>query len=95
LADSNRLRSEFAAAGLKNVRVETVTETTEFESGSALWDWILSSNPIVECVLSPLSLTNDETEVVKQALETMVRNRAGGKGAAKLTNPINIGIGTK
>jgi SAM-dependent methyltransferase len=95
LADPGRLRSEFAAAGLKDVRVETVTETTEFESGAALWDWILSSNPIVECLLSPLTLTKDETEVVRQALETMVHDRAGRKGAARLTNPINIGIGTK
>lgn len=95
LADPQRLRSEFAAAGLNNVRVETVTEATEFKSGTALWDWILSSNPIVECVLSPLSLTKDETEVVKRALETMVRDRAGSSGAARLTNPINIGIGTK
>ena len=95
LADPQRLHSEFAAAGLKDVRVETVTEATEFESGDALWEWILSSNPIVECVLSPLTLTNDETEVVKQALETMVRGRAGSNGAATLTNPINIGIGRK
>ena len=95
LADPKRLGSEFAAAGLKNVRVETVAEDTEFESGRALWDWIWSSNPLVECVLSPLSLTKEETEVVKQALETMVRDRAGSRGAARLTNPINIGIGTK
>jgi ubiquinone/menaquinone biosynthesis C-methylase UbiE len=95
LADPKRLRSEFAAAGLKNVRVETVTEATDFESGNALWDWIWSSNPIVECVLSPLNLTKDETEVVKQALETMVRDRASSNGAAKLTNPVHIGIGTK
>ena len=95
LADPTRLRNEFVAAGLKNVRVESVAETTEFERGSALWDWIMSSNPVVECVISPLSLTKDETEVVKQALETMVRARAGSNGAARLTNPINIGIGTK
>jgi ubiquinone/menaquinone biosynthesis C-methylase UbiE len=95
LADPTRLRSELAAAGLKNVRVETLMETTEFQSGSDLWDWTVSSNPIVECVLNPLKLTKDETAVVKQALETMVRDRAGGNGAARLTNSVNIGIGTK
>jgi SAM-dependent methyltransferase len=95
LADPRRLRSEFAAAGLKDIRVETVTEATEFESGDVLWDWILSSNPIVECVLSPLTLTKDETEVVKHALAAMVRDRAGSDSAARLTNPVNIGIGTK
>lgn len=95
LADCERLRSEFAAAGLRDVRVETVVETTEFDSGNALWDWIMSSNPIVDCVLSPLKLTNDETDVVRQALETMIRGRASGNRAATLTNPVNIGTGTK
>jgi SAM-dependent methyltransferase len=95
LADPERLGREFAAAGLKNIRVETIVEATEFESGDALWDWIVSSNPIVECVLSPLNLTKNEVEVVKRALEEMVRDRAGRNGAARLTNPVNIGIGTK
>ncbi len=95
LADPERLRREFTAAGLKNISVETIAEVTEFESGSALWDWIVSSNPIVECVLIPLNLTKNETEVVRQALEEMVRDRAGSRGVARLTNPVNIGIGTK
>ena len=95
LADPNRLQNEFAAAGLKNVRVETVTEATEFENGHALWNWIVSSNPIVECLLTPLNLAKDETDKVKQTLETMVRDRAGSNSTATLTNPINIGIGTK
>jgi ubiquinone/menaquinone biosynthesis C-methylase UbiE len=95
LADPERLRREFSAAGLRNIRVETIVESTEFGSGNALWDWIVSSNPIVDCVLSPLKLTNRETDVIRQALETMVRDRASGNPAATLTNPINIGIGTK
>ena len=95
LADPGRLRSEFAAAGLKDIRVETIMETTEFGDGNALWDWIVSSNPIVECVLSPLKLTRDDTDAVKQALEKAVRDRAAGSHTAKLTNPIHIGIGKK
>jgi pimeloyl-ACP methyl ester carboxylesterase/ubiquinone/menaquinone biosynthesis C-methylase UbiE len=95
LADPERLRREFAGAGLKNIRIETITETTAFQSGNELWDWVVWSNPIVENVLRSLNLTNDETGVVKQALETTVRRRADSGGAAKLTNPINIGIGTK
>jgi SAM-dependent methyltransferase len=95
LADPERLRREFAAAGLTNIRVETILETTEFATGNALWDWIVSSNPIVDRVLSPLKLTNDETSAVIHALEAMVRDRASGDDSAKLTNPINIGIGMK
>jgi SAM-dependent methyltransferase len=95
LADPRRLRSEFAAAGLKDVRVEQIIETTEFESGDALWDWIVWSNPIVETILASLNLMNDERRLIKRSLDKMVRNRAGSNSTAKLTNPVNVGIGTK
>jgi ubiquinone/menaquinone biosynthesis C-methylase UbiE len=95
LADPQRLRSELALAGLRNTRVETITETTEFASGLALWEWIVWSNPIVETIFGMLKLTGDDRTVIRQALEAMVRDRAGPNGVAKLTNPVNIGIGTK
>jgi SAM-dependent methyltransferase len=95
LQDPERLSRELAAAGLKEIQVETITETLEFPTGKALWDWLVWSNPIVETVLGSLSVVNDERAVIQQALERMVRERAGGSGAAKLTNPINIGVGTK
>ena len=95
LQDPERLRKEFTAVRLKDIKVETITETTEFRTGQELWDWLVWSNPIVEMVLGSLHLTNDERVVVRQALEKMVRERAGGSGVAKLTNPINIGVGTK
>lgn len=95
LQDPERLRKEFATAGLKDIKAETITETAEFQTGKELWDWLVWSNPIVEMVLGSLNLMNDERGVVQQALEKMVRERAGGSGAAKLTNPINIGVGTK
>ena len=94
LQDPKKLEQELTAARLKAVHVETITETTAFGSGQELWDWLVFSNPIVETVLGSLSLTHDERGVVQQALDRMVRKRVGGPGAAKLTNPINIGIGT-
>jgi ubiquinone/menaquinone biosynthesis C-methylase UbiE len=95
LADPERLRKELAAAGLKDVKVEIITETTEHKTGKDLWEWLVWSNPIVEMVLGSLSLANDERSVVQQTLEKMVRERAGGSNAAKLTNPVNIGVGIK
>jgi hypothetical protein len=95
LQDPERLRSELAAAGLKDINVETITETTEFRSGKDLWDWIVWSNPIVETVLGSLNLTEGERGATQQALDRLVRERAGSGGTAKLTNLINIGIGTK
>ncbi len=95
LQDPDKLRQEFATAGLTDIKVETITETSQFQTGKELWDWIVWSNPIVEMILGSLSLTNDERGVIQQTLEKMVRERGGGSGAAKLTSPINIGTGTK
>jgi ubiquinone/menaquinone biosynthesis C-methylase UbiE len=95
LQDPEKLRHELATAGLKDVRVETITETLEFQSGTQLWDWLTNSNPIVGSVLAELNLTKEQGAVVRKALENMVRERSGGHGPAVLTNPINIGIGTK
>jgi ubiquinone/menaquinone biosynthesis C-methylase UbiE len=95
LQDPKRLRSELTIAGLKDVKVETTTETMEFRTGKGLWDWLVSSNPIAEMVLGELDLTSDERGAIRDALERMVRERAAGNGPAVLTSPINIGIGTK
>jgi ubiquinone/menaquinone biosynthesis C-methylase UbiE len=95
LQDPERLRMVLATAGLKDITIETITETTEFRTGKELWDWLVWSNPIVEMVLGSLNLTNDDRDVIQQALEEMVRKRAGTSSTAKLTNPIHIGVGTK
>jgi len=95
LQDPEKLRQEMAEAGLTEIRVETITEQLEFQSGRQLWDWLTNSNPIVGMVLAELSLTNEQSAVVQQALEDMISKRSGGSAPAVLTNPINIGIGTK
>ncbi|MCF6100377.1 class I SAM-dependent methyltransferase [Mesorhizobium muleiense] len=95
LRDPQRLHKELAAAGLKDIKVETITETTEFLTGADLWEWVVWSNPIAETVLEQLGLTDSERIVIQQTMETLVRERAGGNGPALLSNPINIGIGTK
>lgn len=95
LQDPESLRRELTAAGLGDVEIETISETTEFRSGQDLWDWLIFSNPVVETVLGSLGLTNDERGQVQHALDRMVRQRANAAATAKLSNPINIGIGTK
>jgi pimeloyl-ACP methyl ester carboxylesterase/ubiquinone/menaquinone biosynthesis C-methylase UbiE len=95
LSDPERLARELAKAGLKDVNVETITESTAFKSGAELWDWIVWSNPIVEEVLGGLELSEGERGVIRQTLDHMIRKRAGDGGSAILSNPVNIGIGTK
>ncbi len=95
LQDPERLRQELATAELSHIKVESIIETTEFRNGTELWDWLTGSNPIVEIVLEELNLSSNERQIIQDALERLVRERAGGSGAAELTNPINIGVGTK
>jgi len=95
LQDPEKLRQELAKAGLKDIQVETITETTRFESGEHFWDWLVHSNPIVGMVLGELHLTKDQIGVVKKDLERQIRERAGGSGPASLTNPVHVGVGTK
>jgi ubiquinone/menaquinone biosynthesis C-methylase UbiE len=95
LREPARLRDALADAGLTRVRVETTLETLEFATGGELWDWLVSSNPIVGSVLGGLDLSRAQVETVRQALERSVRGRAGAGEKARLTNPINIGIGTR
>jgi ubiquinone/menaquinone biosynthesis C-methylase UbiE len=96
LADPDKLGRALIAAGLKDVSVESITETTEHATGQDLWEWLIYSNPIVECILTGmLNLTDDERRAVQQNLGRLVHERAAGRRVAKLTNPVNIGVGTK
>lgn len=95
LADPARLRMELAAAGLRDIALETIKESTEFRSGKDLWEWIVWSNPIVESVLGSLNVANSERGLIQRALEKRVVERAAESGIARLTDPVNIGIGTK
>lgn len=95
VADAAVLHQRLVEAGLKNVKVETVTEKLEFNSGQQFWDWTLNGNPIVGHVLSELNITDEQIETIKQQLDQMIRERAGVNSTAILTDPVNIGFGTK
>ena len=55
----------------------------------------MHSNPIVGEILGELDLSEDQVDVARQALDELVRDRAGGEGPAVLTAPINVGVGFK
>lgn len=93
VADPETLRQRLADAGLSDIRVEAGAETLEIQSGQHLWDWVVNSNPIARHLIA--GLTKEQEFAVQRELEEMVRERSGGSGPAILTNPVNIGIGTK
>ena len=93
VADPEKLRRELAAAGLSDVSVETIIETLEFSSGVQLYDWVTNSNPVGRMLVADLS--EPQRADVRRVLDDMLRERTGEGGRAKLTNPINIGIGVR
>jgi ubiquinone/menaquinone biosynthesis C-methylase UbiE len=95
LADPEKLRRELVEAGLKQVQVDRITESTEFKTPTFLWEWIIYSNPIVEMILGMLSVTNDERGTIERTMYKLWQERAGTSGVATLRAPVNIGWGTK
>ena len=95
VSDPEVLRRRLIDAGLKDVRVERTAERPTFSSGQEMWDWVLFGNPIPGTVIADLNLTEKQQATLRQILDGMLRERAGGDGRAVLTNPVNVGVGTK
>ena len=94
VADPDVLRQRLVDAGLRDVIVDTTNqERIEVRSGQQLWDWTLGSNPIPNMLLA--DLTEVQRDDIIQVVDGIVRERAGVSGAAVLTAPLNIGVGTK
>jgi ubiquinone/menaquinone biosynthesis C-methylase UbiE len=92
VSDPEKLRQEMASAGLKDIRIERVSEELAFQSGKHLWNWVTNSHPIGANMVA--DLTEKQAFAVQQVLDDMLKERADGSGPAILTNPGNIGIGT-
>jgi ubiquinone/menaquinone biosynthesis C-methylase UbiE len=95
VSDPGVLRQRLIDAGLKDVVVERMAERPTFSSGKELWDWVLFGNPIPGTVIADLNLTEEQQARLRQILDGMLRERAGGDGRAVLTNAVNVGVGTK
>ena len=94
VADAEVLRQRLTDAGLTDVIVDTSQqERIEVRSGQQLWDWCLGGNPIPGMLVA--DLTDEQRADIIKVLDGMVRDRSGGHGAAVLTAPLNIGVGTK
>jgi ubiquinone/menaquinone biosynthesis C-methylase UbiE len=91
-ADPGVLRERLAAAGLRDVRIDTITWETAFDSVEHLWHVFTASNPIGAQMAAGLG-DEQRTEVV-QVLEGMLRERSAGAPGAVLHAEVNIGIGT-
>lgn len=93
ISDPAKLRQTLTAAGLVDVDIHTVTETLHFTTGTEMWDWSINSHPLGIEVAS--ELTHTQQDRLRQALDQLLRERAGGQGPAALTHPVLLGTGTK
>ena len=93
VSDPDVLRRRLTDAGLHDVGVARTAERPTFRSGQEMWDWVLYGNPIAGMMVADLS--EYQRARLRQVLDGMVRERAGANGRAVLTNPVNIGVGTK
>lgn len=93
VADPEKLRHELVEAGLKDVRVETANHRLRLHSGTQVWNWVTSSNPIGAGMVA--NLRREQKTEVQRVLDGMLRERSGDGSAAVLNNRVNIGIGTK
>lgn len=91
-ADPDVLRTRLAEAGLADVRVDAIEEELTFSTGEALWDWLLSSNPVAGMLIA--DTTDGERAAIRAALDRMVEERGDG-GKAVLTNPVHVGWGRR
>lgn len=94
-SDPAVFRERLHDAGLKDVRVEPGAEHLEVRSGEEMWSWLMNSNPIPRLVLAGLNVTAEQETAILRTLDRLVRERAGDRGVARVTNPVNIGIGRK
>lgn len=92
VADPAKLKRELELAGARDVIIERVTESLSFSSADEMLTWLANSNPIGTALIGGLSDT--ERREVERILAGMLRERAGASVTARLTHPINIGIGT-
>lgn len=94
IADPETFRQRLSDSGLRDVTIDTNhKEQLEVGSGQELWNWCLGSNPIPGMLVADLD--DGQKAAVRDRLDEMVTERAGGGKTAVLTADINIGIGMK
>jgi ubiquinone/menaquinone biosynthesis C-methylase UbiE len=91
-SDPDVLRGRLTDAGLSDVRIDTITWDTAFDSVQHLWHLFTSSNPIGAQMVA--GLTAVQRTDVTHVLEGMLRERSAGAPGAVLHAEVNIGIGT-
>lgn len=93
VSDPEIFHRRMEEAGFQDIKVIQEVEHLQFDSGTVLWNSVMSSNPIASQVTS--HLTEKQKIEVRQTLEDMVRARAGKNNVAILNAELNVAVGRK
>lgn len=91
LADPDVVVRRLAAAGLREVAVDTVVWEMPVASGADLWAEVTSSNPIGAQLV--VGLTEEQEGAALTSLDQSLRARFGGRPGGVLRAPVNVGTG--
>ncbi|MDX1615537.1 MAG: methyltransferase domain-containing protein [Candidatus Promineifilaceae bacterium] len=92
LQDRDQLRREMTAAGLRDVRVDTVNHGMEVESATQHWELMTSAAPAIGALAA--SLPEKKEAAAQDSLERILQERPEGTPTT-LNMQFHIGIGHK
>ena len=97
LAAPEKMRAALTSAGLRDVRVEAVDWAVHHPSAAHALDMVANGHPIGRGIIG--SLTPAQRADVEEALEKLLRERAGAGGGdgggGVLHTQMNVGVATK
>lgn len=93
VSDKMILQEKMEEAGLINIKIQPLVHKLCFHSGSEMWKWVTSSNPIVTKILS--GIDHDQSNQIRRILNDVIMERTDDRGTAILESAIHVGIGHK
>lgn len=91
-ANPEVLRKRLADAGLRDVRIDTITWEMGFDSAVHLWNLFTACSPMGAQLA--VELSDAQRSEVAQVLDGMLRERSAGTPGAVLRAELNLGTGS-
>jgi hypothetical protein len=94
LADTNKLENSLARVGFRDIRIDTVNVTFEFESGEDYCRYCQSASPSARIALSKV-IEERKEDVLRKVAEEATRNYGTANGEIKMDNESICIVGTR
>jgi enediyne biosynthesis protein CalE5 len=94
LADTNKLEDSLARTGFKDIHIDTVNVSFEFESGEDYYRYCQSASPSARIALSKV-IEERKEDVWRKVVEEAARNYGTANGQIKMDNESICVVGTR